>query len=77
MKTNENQENTAGVGTSTLLSALYYEMPKYVSVIYEPCEDITTYELAKLVPLFSNKLPITEGTLAELGSAARHLKRHA
>lgn len=82
MKPTENQdckENVpvADVGSTALLGTMCFEMPKYVSVSYEPREDITAYELAKLVPLFLNKLPITESTLAELGSAARHLTRHA
>lgn len=52
------------------------QIAKPITVSYEPKEDITAWELAKLIPLFQPHQYITEDTLAGLGSAARHLQRH-
>ena len=80
MKPSENQEQTlsvtvADVGSTALLGTLCF--PKRVPVSYEPLKDITAYEVAKLLPLFVNREPLTEDALAALGTAARHLKRLA
>lgn len=47
----------------------------FVAVEYKPLEDITAYELARLLPLLLIKTPVTASMLEYLGSAARHLKR--
>jgi hypothetical protein len=54
----------------------FMDIAKPLTVSYEPKEDITAWELARLIPLFSPNQYITEDTLIGLGLAARHLKRH-
>ena len=74
MKPNENQEQTLSVAVADVGSICF---PKWVLVSYEPLVDITAYEVAKLLPLFVSREPLTEDALAALGTAARHLTRHA
>lgn len=49
--------------------------PKYVNVSFDPKEDITAYELAKILPFFHGQ-HMTEDAFNALGGANRHLKRH-
>jgi hypothetical protein len=51
------------------------EFPTYVNASFEPKEDITAYELAKILPFFHGQ-HMTEEAFAALGSANRHLKRY-
>lgn len=50
-------------------------LPKFISVSFDPLIDITAYELAKLLPFFHGR-SMTEDAFKELGTASRHLKRH-
>lgn len=46
--------------------------PKTVSVIFEPKEDITAYELAQLLPYVTNNQPMFEEHWEQLGEMQRH-----
>lgn len=47
----------------------------YISATWNPQEDITAYEVAKLLPFFHGR-HMTEDDWAALGEATRHLKRY-
>lgn len=51
-----------------------YEIMKSVNATFEPKEDITAYELARLLPYLHGR-PLTEVEWESLGHVARHLKR--
>lgn len=63
--------SSAGSGTITLVSP----SDKCVEAEFEPMQDITAYELAKLLPYIDPTGCMTECEWKELGTITRHLKR--
>jgi hypothetical protein len=45
-----------------------------VNVVYNPQEDITTYELSRIIPFMLGK-ELNNAEWAQLGSAQRHLQK--
>lgn len=63
------------------VSGMYFKnisvIPKYISVRFEPEPDITTYELAKLMPyLVGVRMGIAQDEWNKMGSEKRHLKSY-
>jgi len=59
-------------------NAFIIHVPKYLWCTFEPQEDITAYELSKLMPFFApGSRGITEDDWSALGEkVTRHLRRH-
>jgi hypothetical protein len=65
--TDANDSVTVSIGGSRLM------LP--IQCRYEPLEDITAFELAKLLPFFVSGRGVYEYDWNQLGTATRHLKR--
>lgn len=60
--------------SEALVSSIALSQP--ISASFEPQPDITAYELARLLPYLSSRMPLYEGGWEALGSANRHLRRY-
>ena len=68
---NFSQENKDAFKMQDPCSTMKVELP--MSAAFEPKEDITAFELSKILPHFFGKA-LFKAYLENLGSAARHLK---
>ena len=60
----------------TLDTVHFFEMSQQINAQFEPLEDITAFELAKIIPFFHGKV-MTEAEWTGLGEMRRHFIRLA
>lgn len=65
-----------GLNDNGMMFDTVIRVERPISGIYRPKPDITAYELARLIPFISGRLPMYERHWAELGpQVTRHIDR--